>query len=56
MQLVRLLHEGGRYRVHLASLNNRGILRDEAESLGLGELAEYPLNSFYDRNFLKQLG
>ena len=55
MQLVRLLHEGGRYRVHLACLNNRGILRDEVERLDLGEIAEYPLNSFYDRNFLKQL-
>lgn len=55
VQLVRLLHEGERYRVHLACLNNRGILRDEAERLGLGEIAEYPLNSFYDRNFLKQL-
>ena len=55
MQLVRLLHEGERYRVHLASLNHRGILRDEAERLGLGEIADYPLSSFYDRNFLKQL-
>jgi glycosyltransferase involved in cell wall biosynthesis len=55
VQLVRLLHEGGRYRAHLACLNNRGILRDEVERLGLGEIAEYPLNSFYDRNFLKQV-
>jgi glycosyltransferase involved in cell wall biosynthesis len=55
VQLVRLLHKDERYRVHLACLNNRGILRDEAERLGLGEIAEYPLNRFYDRNFLKQL-
>jgi glycosyltransferase involved in cell wall biosynthesis len=55
VQLVRLLHEGGRYRPHLACLNNRGILRDEVERLGLGEIAEYPLSSFYDRNFLKQV-
>ena len=55
VQLVRLLHEGERYRVHLACLNNRGMLRDEAEGLGLGDIAEYPLNSFYDRNFLQQL-
>jgi len=54
-QLVRLLHEGGRYRAHLACLNNRGILRDEVERLGLGEIAEYPLTSFYDRNFLRQV-
>ena len=55
VQLVRFLHEGERYRVHLACLNNRGVLRDEAERFGLAEIAAYPLNSFYDRNFLKQL-
>lgn len=55
VQLVRLLHEGKRYRMHLATLNNHGILRDEAERIGLGEIVEYPLNSFYDLNFLKQL-
>jgi glycosyltransferase involved in cell wall biosynthesis len=54
VQLVRLLHGSGRYRAHLACLNNRGILRDEAERLGVGEIAEYPLNSFYDRNFIRQ--
>lgn len=41
--------------MHLATLNNRGILRDEAEPIGLGEIVEYPLTSFYDLNFLKQL-
>ena len=55
VQLVRLLQEGKLYRVHLACLNNRGILRDEAERLDLGGIAEYPLNSFYDLNFLQQL-
>ncbi len=55
VQLVRLLHEDTRYHMHLATLDNRGILRDEAERIGLGEIKEYPLNSFYDRNFLKQI-
>jgi len=55
VQLAHRLHESGRYRVHLACLNNRGILRDEVERFGLGVIAEYPLNSFYDRNFLQQL-
>jgi glycosyltransferase involved in cell wall biosynthesis len=41
--------------VHLSTLNNQGILRDEAERIGLGEIVEYPLNSFYDLNFLNQL-
>ena len=55
VQLVRRLHEAGRYHMHLACLDRRGILRQEAESLGLEEINEYPLNSFYDRNFLTQL-
>ena len=55
VQLVRLLHEGKLYRMYLASLDNRGILLDEAERIGLGEIAEYPLTSFYDLNFLRQL-
>ena len=55
IQLVRLLQASGRYRVHLACLQNRGSLRSEAERLGLGEIPEYPLTSFYDRNFARQL-
>jgi glycosyltransferase involved in cell wall biosynthesis len=55
VQLVRLLQASGRYHVHLACLQKRGLLRAEAESLGLGEIHEYPLTSFYDRNFVKQL-
>jgi glycosyltransferase involved in cell wall biosynthesis len=55
VQLVRLLHEDRRYRMHLATLSNSGILRDEASDIGLGEIVEYPLSSFYDRNFLKQI-
>jgi glycosyltransferase involved in cell wall biosynthesis len=55
VQLVRLLHASGRYRVHLACLHNRGMLRDEILSLGLEEIPEYPLQSFYNRNAVKQL-
>ena len=54
IQLVRLLQSSGRYRVHLACLQNRGSLRAEADTLGLGEITEYPLTSFYDRNFVRQ--
>ena len=54
IQLVRLLQASGRYRVHLACLQDRGSLRAEAETLGLGEIPEYPLTSFYDRNFVRQ--
>jgi glycosyltransferase involved in cell wall biosynthesis len=55
LQLVRQLHESGHCRVRLACLQNNGSLRDEADRLGLGEIPEYPLTSFYDRNFVTQL-
>jgi glycosyltransferase involved in cell wall biosynthesis len=55
LQLVRQLHESGRSNVQLACLQNKGSLRDEADRLGLGEIPEYPLTSFYDRNFVTQL-
>lgn len=55
VQLARLLQEGGRYRPRLACLDGGGTLRAEAERLGLGEMREFPLNSFYDRNAARQL-
>ena len=55
IQLVRQLHQSGGCRVRLACLQNKGSLRAEADRLGLGEIPEYPLTSFYDRNFVKQL-
>jgi glycosyltransferase involved in cell wall biosynthesis len=55
MQLLTQLHASGKYRVHLACLQNRGSLRAEADQLGIGEIREYALNSFYDLNFVKQL-
>jgi glycosyltransferase involved in cell wall biosynthesis len=36
-------------------LQNKGSLRAAAERLVTGEILEYPLNSFYDRNFVVQL-
>jgi glycosyltransferase involved in cell wall biosynthesis len=55
VQLTRLLHEGGRYRLHVACLDRRGPLRSEIEQLRLGDISEFPLTSFYDRNMLAQL-
>lgn len=55
VQLTRLLHESGRYRVHLACLSRNGVLLGAAERLGLGEIPEYPLTSFYDRNAFTQV-
>jgi glycosyltransferase involved in cell wall biosynthesis len=55
LQLARQLQESGRCRVRLACLQNKGSLRDEADRIGFGEIPEYPLTSFYDRNFVTQL-
>lgn len=56
VQLVRLLHESNRYGVHLACIHDRGMLRAEVERIGIGEIEAYPLNSFFNRNFARQLG
>ena len=55
IQLVHQLRESGRCHVRLACLQNKGSLRAEADGLGLGEIPEYPLTSFYDRNFVRQV-
>ncbi len=53
--LARLLLSDGRYGVHVACLRREGALLPEVESLGLGEIPEFRLTSFYDLNMLKQL-
>jgi L-malate glycosyltransferase len=55
VQLTRLLHESGRYRMHIASLDGRGALRGEVERLGLGDIPEFRLHSFYDFNAIGQI-
>src|SRR5258706_4869212 len=55
MQLLTQLQASGKCRVRLACLQNRGSLRAEADRLGIGEIHEYALNSFYDLNFTRQL-
>lgn len=55
LQLLRQLHTSGHCRVHLACLQNFGSLRADADQLGIGEIHEYPLTSFYDRNFVRQV-
>jgi glycosyltransferase involved in cell wall biosynthesis len=55
VQLVRLLHESGRYSVHVACLNSEGVLADEAKLCSSTEVQEYKLSTFYDRNMARQL-
>jgi glycosyltransferase involved in cell wall biosynthesis len=54
-QLVQLLHDGGRFRLHVACLNADGPCRDGVERLGLGPIEQYPLTSFHDANAAAQL-
>jgi glycosyltransferase involved in cell wall biosynthesis len=53
--LARLLLEDGRYGVHLACLKREGVLLEDAEALGVGEIPEYRLTSFFDWNMIVQL-
>ncbi len=55
VQLTKLLVESDRYHVHIACLDGSGVLRSEVESLGFDKIPEFPLTSFYDRNFIRQL-
>jgi glycosyltransferase involved in cell wall biosynthesis len=55
VQLTRLLKESNRYEVGMACLNLSGVLLDEAQGLEIGEIPEYRLTSFYDRNMAAQL-
>ena len=55
MQLTRLLLESGRCNVSVATLDREGILLEEVERLGLKEVPEFRLNSFYDLHFIRQV-
>ena len=55
IQLTRLLHESGRFRVRLASLSPEGALRSSVADLDLGDIPSFPLTSLYDLNAVKQL-
>jgi glycosyltransferase involved in cell wall biosynthesis len=55
VQLTRLLHECGRYQVNVACLDSAGQLRVEIDKLAIGEIPEFRLTSFYDRNAVAQL-
>jgi glycosyltransferase involved in cell wall biosynthesis len=55
VQLTRLLRQNDSFNVFLAALNNEGVLKPEADALGFDEIPEFPLTSFYNYNFLKQL-
>jgi L-malate glycosyltransferase len=53
--LTRLLLQQGRYGVYLACLRREGILLPQVKELGLTEIPEFRLTSFYDANMAVQL-
>ena len=55
VQLTRLLLESGRCNVFVATLEREGMLEDEINRLGLKEIPEFRLNSFYDLNTARQV-
>jgi glycosyltransferase involved in cell wall biosynthesis len=55
VQLTRILHEDRTFNVFIGTLNKEGVLLNEVEKLGLPQIPEFKLSSFYDANFLKQI-
>ena len=56
VQLTRLLIESGRCNVFVATLQREGVLLEEINRLGLREVPEFRLNSFYDLHTARQVG
>src|SRR5512138_382162 len=54
IQVARLTRETGDFEVNLACLDSSGVLRLEADKSNFGEIPEFPLTSFYNRNALRQ--
>ena len=55
VQLTRLLCADGAYNIRVGCLSKEGVLLKEIQELGLPTIPEFPLNSFYDANMLRQV-
>lgn len=55
VSLTRLLKNEDSFEVFAATLNNEGVLRTEIDKAGLPEIPEFPLTSFFNANFVRQL-
>ncbi len=55
LQLSQLLQGDGTYDVRLACLQKAGVLLDDDVINAFGQIVDFPLNSFYDRNFVGQV-
>lgn len=52
--LSRMLKGDGTFDVRVATLNNEGVLKPHVDALGLGEIPEFRLTSFYTPSFVRQ--
>lgn len=55
VSLVRGLLDDGTFDVYLATLNKEGVLLDEVEDLGLSDIPEFRLTSFYNIDFVRKV-
>lgn len=55
VSLARLLKNDDSYDIFAATLNKEGVLRGEIAEIGLPEIPEFPLTSFHDFNFVRQV-
>ena len=53
--LTRLLHEDATHEIYVATLNKDGVLLADLDGLGLPEISEFKLTSFYNANFAMQV-
>ena len=53
--LTLLLKGEGSFDVFAATLNEKGVLRSEMDEAGFVEIPEFPLTSFYNTNFVRQV-
>ncbi len=55
MQLARQLKDEGSFRIMVGCLDRDGEMLSEAEAINDGEVPEFRLTSFYDRNYIRQV-
>ncbi len=53
--LASMLRADGEFEIHLAALSGEGPLRSDATKAGFVDIPEFPLTSFYDLKFLRQV-
>lgn len=55
VSLVKALVADDQFEIFVATLNKEGVLLNEVENLGLPEIPEFKLTSFFNYNFFRQL-